>query len=88
VGVPPSGELAAVVDKAIQEKKTREAIQVTVVGKISARRADLTDIDGRKARMFSHLGIYPAEISVQVIRDISVVDAPDFPSNMNPSRRF
>jgi hypothetical protein len=38
--------------------------------------------------MFGHLGVYPAQIAVQSIRDISVLDLPEFPSNMQPKRRF
>jgi hypothetical protein len=81
-------ELVAVTNRMIREKNVREAIQLTIVGVVRARRADLTDIDGRKARMFGHLGVYPAQITVRAIRDISVVDAPEFPSNMQPKRRF
>jgi len=81
-------ELDAVANRMIVQKNSREAIQVTVVGVIRARRADLTDIHGRKARMFGHLGIYPAQIIVQAIRDVSVIDAPEFPSNMQPNRRW
>jgi hypothetical protein len=68
-----------------KEKDVREAIQVTVVGVIRARRADLTDVDGKKARVFGHLGVYPAQIVVQSVQDVSVIDAPAFPSNMDPS---
>jgi hypothetical protein len=86
-------DLAAVVNRLIREKNSREAIQVTVVGTIHARRTDSPDINGRKAngqkaRMFGHLGVYPAQIAVQSIRDISVLDLPEFPSNMQPKRRF
>ena len=48
----------------IGEKNVREAIQVTLVGVLKARRGDLIDIDGKKARMFGHLGVYPAQIIV------------------------
>ena len=65
-----------------------EAIQVTIVGTIQARRTDLIDVDGRKARMFGHLGIYPGRIAVGVVRDVSVIDAADFASNMDPRRHF
>jgi hypothetical protein len=81
-------ELETIANRLIQEKNNHEAIQMTVVGKIRARRADLIDSQGTRVRMFGHLGVYPAEITVQVIRDISVVEAPDFPSNMSPNRRF
>jgi hypothetical protein len=80
--------LAAVANRLIEEKNIRAAIQATVVGVVRARRPDLIDIDGRKARMFGHLGVYPAQIIVQALRDVSVVDAPDFPSNMDPNRRL
>jgi len=81
-------ELDAAVDKLIREKDTRKAIQVTLIGVIRARRSDLTGLDGCKARMFGHLGIYPAQIAVQAVRDVTVIDAPDFPSNMDPNRRL
>lgn len=90
VGFAPGTDkdLAVVVNRLIGEKNSREAIQVTVVGTIYARRADLTDINGRGMRMFGHLGVYPAQITVQSIRDISVLYLPEFPSNMQPERRF
>jgi hypothetical protein len=81
-------ELALVANRMIVEKNSREAIQVTVVGVIRARRADLADIHGRKARLFGHLGVYPAQIIVHAIRDVSVIDAPEVPSNMQPDRRW
>jgi hypothetical protein len=81
-------ELATVANRMIVEKNSHEAIRVTVVGVIRARRADLSDIHGRKVRMFGHLGVYPAQIIVQAIREVSVTDAPEFPSNMQPNRRM
>ena len=79
-------ELERAADRLIEEKNVREAIQITVVGVIRARRADLTDIDGKKARMFGHLGVYPAQLVVTGVQDLSVIDAPEFPSNMDPNR--
>ena len=79
-------ELERAADRLIEEKNVREAIQITVVGVIRARRADLTDIDGKKARMFGHFGVYPAQIVVTGVQDLSVIDAPEFPSNMDPNR--
>jgi hypothetical protein len=81
-------ELQHAANRLIQEKNVREAIQVTLVGVIRARRVDLTDIDGRKARNFGHLGVYPAEIVVRGVQDVSVTDAPEFPSNMAPNRHW
>jgi len=81
-------ELQRAAHRLIEEKNVREAIQVTVVGVIRARRADLTDIDGKKARTFGHLGVFPAQIVVRSVRDVSVIDAPEFPSNMDPNRHW
>lgn len=81
-------ELQRAANRLIEEKNVREAIQVTLVGVIRARRADLTDIKGKKARNFGHLGIYPAQIVVRGVQDVSVIDAPEFPSNMDPNRRW
>jgi len=82
------GELRSAADKLIQEQNSRAAIQVTMIGRIRARRADLIDLDGRGARMFGHLGVYPAEIVLREIREVSAIDAPEFPSNMSPNKRF
>jgi hypothetical protein len=81
-------ELQTAVNRLIEEKNVRVAIQVTLVGVIRARRADLTDIDGKKARMFGHLGVYPAQIAVRSVQGVSIIDAPEFPSNMDPNRRW
>ena len=83
-------ELAAIVHRLIEKKDSRAAIAVTVIGTVNTSVGKMTDRLGvrRKARMFGHLGVYPAQISVEAYRDIVVVDAPDFPSNMQPNRRF
>jgi hypothetical protein len=79
-------DLLRAVNRLAEEKNVRESIQATFVGVIRARRADLTDVDGKKARRFGHLGVYPAQIVVRDVEDVSVNDAPEFPSNMNPNR--
>jgi hypothetical protein len=85
---PDQTELQRAVNRLIEEKNVHVAIQVTLVGVIRARRPDLTDIDGKKARMFGHLGVYPAQIAVRSVRDVSIIDAPEFPSNMDPNRHW
>lgn len=79
--------LSSVIDGLIREKNVRDAMLVTIIGKLQSRNPSLTDVKGHRDGMFGHLGVYPAQIVVQEIRVIEAVAAPNFPSNMQPNRR-
>jgi hypothetical protein len=60
-----------------------QAIHVTFVGILVTRNPDLHRFGQRKGeRMFGHLGVYPAMLKVEEIRDITIEDDAHEPSNM------
>jgi hypothetical protein len=84
-------ELAAAVHKMIAEKDIRSAILVTVTGTLEAASHVWTENIGplqieRQGRVFGHMGVYPAQIKVGSYRDVVLIDAPEFRSNLDPGR--
>jgi len=61
----------------------RQAIHVTLVGTLVTRNPELHRLGQHKgARMFGHLGIYPAQLRVDGVKNITIEDNSRTPSNM------
>jgi hypothetical protein len=84
-------ELAAVVHKMMAEKDVRSAILVTVIGTLEAVSQVWIENIGplqveRQGRIFGYMGVYPAQIKIKSYRDVALIDAPEFRSNLDPKR--
>jgi len=61
----------------------RQAIHVTFIGALITRNPNLHRLGQRKGeRMFGHLGVFPAQLNVDSIEDITIEDGAHRPSNM------
>jgi hypothetical protein len=80
-------ELAAAAHKMMAEKNVRSAILVTVTGTLEAVSPVFENIGPllveRQGRVFGHMGVYPAQIKVASYRDVTLIDAPEFRSNLD-----
>lgn len=82
----PHDQFSDVVQRLVTENDRKTAIRLTVRARVIARRTNLTGVDGKPARMFGHLGVYPAQIDVLAIQDFSLVELPQAAANMRIER--
>jgi hypothetical protein len=81
--------LVAAVHKIRAENDVRSAILVTVTGALDAVSHVWTENIGplqveRQGRVFGPMGVYLAQIKVASFRDVALIDAPEFRSNIDP----